>query len=76
MTKKHTLAWDKMKSCRRYIDQDPLTSDESDSDFKNEVTDAQFKEMLKMHLKRKKLRKKMRLAPDVSFQKMLQEVIF
>jgi hypothetical protein len=65
VTKRHTTVLDRMKKCRRYIDS-RLDSDSSGvEDDDEEVSDAQFREMLKLHIQRKKQRKKMRAAPEV-----------
>lgn len=62
--------WEKMKACRRYIEKnldhdsdDGCYSDPDDDDI---ATDEFFKDLLQTHIKRKKDRKKMKLAPDVS----------
>lgn len=54
---------------RRYIESQigsDLDSDD-DSDDNNPITDQDFIELYRTHIKRKKMRKKIRANPEVSF---------
>ena len=71
LTKAHIQAFDRMKKCRRYIEQHLAFQDDSDLDQDQdqdqdpEMTEQIFRERFRTHFKRKKRRKKIRKAPEV-----------
>ena len=59
-----------MKTRRRFIDVKLGSDDDSDTDVdkvKEESKDHAVTEILSVHIKRKKLRRKMRAAPEVNW---------
>jgi hypothetical protein len=67
VTKAHTRNFDKMKKSRRFIVQDVITdSDCSDEDDVPSMDEKDFLELYQNHLRRKRQRRKVRKAPDVS----------
>ena len=66
VSKRQALAFDRMPPAKRPFDASVVDSDGEEDDLDVEPTDAQIMEILRTHLKRKKFRKKMRTAPDVS----------
>lgn len=66
INRKTTKTFDKMKRRRRKIDKNLTLRGQFSSDEEDDFTldEEQIKEMLKMHVKRKKLRKKIRTTPE------------
>lgn len=72
LSKSRVQAWDRMKKCRRYIEQNlrALSGDSEEEeeleDADQEITEERFQEIFRAHFRRKKMRKKIRKSPEVS----------
>lgn len=69
VTKTHVKSFDRIKKSRRYFERKPwvnleLSSDDDDDDVA-ELTEEEFQHLFRTHLRRKRVRRKVRIAPEV-----------